>query len=120
MFALPADVHLFLLQNQHHQIDSLISLSKYIDSLRKLQALAAGVKGQKAFLATDDIEAEMVIKRAFPEGPVPSLLMLVFTVLWVERHMRACSLQQASGYRADLTAGDTSVITYCKIGFIQR
>lgn len=52
------------------KMENLLSLSKYIDVMRKLTALATGVKGISYFIATDDIEAEKMMRSSFEDGLV--------------------------------------------------
>ena len=51
-------------------MENLLSLSKYIDVMRKLTALATGVKGISYFIATDDAEAEKMMRSSFEDGTV--------------------------------------------------
>lgn len=59
-------------------MENLLSLSKYIDVMRKLTALATGVKGISYFIATDDIEAEKMMRSSFEDGAAPYLLKLCY------------------------------------------
>lgn len=56
------------LQGTKKKMDSLVSLSKYIDTMRKLTVLATGVEGIRYFIATDDAEAEKIMRSSFKEG----------------------------------------------------
>ena len=49
-------------------MENLLSLSKYIDVMRKLTTLATGVKGISYFIATDDMEAEKMMRSSFEDG----------------------------------------------------
>jgi len=52
------------------KMDSLLSLSRYVDTLRKLTNLAPGIKGISYFVATDDVEAEKIMRTSFEDGKV--------------------------------------------------
>lgn len=58
------------LQGTKKKMENLLSLSKYIDVMRKLTALATGVKGISYFIATDDAEAEKMMRSSFEDGTV--------------------------------------------------
>ena len=51
-------------------MDSLLSLSKYVDPLRKLTTLVPATQriGVRYFMATDDAEAEKMMKSSFEDG----------------------------------------------------
>ena len=55
-------------QGTKKKMENLLSLSKYIDVMRKLTALATGVKGISYFIATDDAEAEKMMRSSFEDG----------------------------------------------------
>ena len=49
-------------------MENLLSLSKYIDVMRKLTVMATGTKGISYFIATDDVEAEKMMRSSFEDG----------------------------------------------------
>lgn len=51
-------------------MDALLSLSKYIDPIRKLTSLVPLLQQPdvRYFLATDDAEAEKIMKSSFGDG----------------------------------------------------
>lgn len=49
-------------------MEALVSLSKYIDVMRKLTTLTPGIKDVAYFVATDDAEAEKIMRSSFEEG----------------------------------------------------
>lgn len=51
-------------------MDTLLSLSRYVDTLRKLTNLAPGIDGIRYFIATDDVEAETILRSSFEDGRV--------------------------------------------------
>ena len=51
-------------------MENLLSLSRYIDTMRKLTALAPRIKGISYFIATDDIEAEKMMRSSFKDGTI--------------------------------------------------
>lgn len=59
-------------QGTKKPMDSLVSLSKYVDTLRRLTALAPGVQGINYFVATDDVEAEKIMRSSFEDGESPT------------------------------------------------
>lgn len=52
------------------KMDALVSLSRYVDTMRKLTNLAPGIQGIRYFIATDDAEAEKIMRSSFEDGRV--------------------------------------------------
>ena len=56
------------LQGLHNKVENMVPLSRYVDTLRKLTNLSPGVLGIHYFIATDDSEAEKIVRSSFEDG----------------------------------------------------